>query len=134
MARRTHTIALVLGTRSGTPYSGIQSQLTSLGLGSTLTPADVALRAQVLSYAGCHRLNNNVAVGGGLTWPASLGFTHVSERETEVVSGETRFKISDALLNALLPARKAIFEDYLNNRPRPSKGPNHPRNGWRSPG
>ncbi|RYZ07406.1 MAG: hypothetical protein EOO73_12180 [Myxococcales bacterium] len=124
--------AVQLGTAPGALYDGIQGQLTTLG--SALTPADIALRAQALSCAGCHRLNNNVALGGGLTWPASLGFTHVTERETEVVAGETRFRISDALVNALLPARQAIFEDFLNDRPRPSKGPNHPLNNWRSHG
>lgn len=51
------------------------------------------------SCAGCHRLNNGVAVGGGLVWPKSLGFTHVSEQATEVVDGVTRFVISPALLN-----------------------------------
>jgi hypothetical protein len=65
------------------------------------------------------------ALGGGLTWPASLGFTHVTERETEVVGGETRFRLSDALVNSLLPARKQILEDFQNNRPHPSKGPTH---------
>src|SRR5882724_5749408 len=49
------------------------------------------------SCAGCHRLNNGVAVGGGLVWPKSLGFTHVSEQATEVVDGVTRFVISPAL-------------------------------------
>lgn len=124
--------AVQLGTTAGTLYNGIQTQLTTLG--STLTPTDVALRAQALSCAGCHRLNNNVALGGGLTWPASLGFTHVTERETEVVGGETRYLISDLLLNALLPARQAILEDFLNNRPRPSKGPTHPLSGSRTHG
>lgn len=124
--------AVQLGTSPSPLYSGIQAQLTALG--STLTPVDIALRAQALSCAGCHRLNNNVALGGGLTWPASLGFTHVTERETEVVGGETRFRISDALIDAALPARKAIFEDFLNNRPRPSRGPTHPLSSSRSHG
>jgi hypothetical protein len=70
-------------------------------------------------------LSNNVVLGGGLTWPASLGFTHVTERETEVVGGETRFRLSDTLVNSLLPARKQILEDFQNDRPRPSKGPTH---------
>lgn len=102
----------------------IQTQLNALG--SSLSPDEIVLRAQALSCAGCHRLNNNVVIGGGLTWPASLGFTHVTERETEVVDGETRFVLSPALLNVFLPARKAIFEEFLNNRPHPSKGPTHP--------
>jgi hypothetical protein len=58
----------------------------------------------------------------------------VTERATEVVSGEARFVLSDALLNYFLPARQAIFEDYLNNRPRPSKGPTHLLSGSSSHG
>jgi hypothetical protein len=121
-----------LGTAPSALRSAIQSQLSALG--SSLTPDEVVLRAQALSCAGCHRLNNNVALGGGLTWPASLGFTHVTERETEVVAGETRFRLSDALESFLLPARKQIIEDFLNDRPRPSKGPSHPLSGSRSHG
>jgi len=110
----------------------LQTQLSALG--STLTPDDIVARAQTQSCAGCHRLSNNAVLGGGLTWPASLGFTHVTERETEVVAGETRFVISGTLIDHLLPARKAIFEDFLNNRPRPSKGPAHPLSGSSSHG
>lgn len=105
----------------------IQTALTAIG--SSLTPDDIAKRAMAQSCAGCHRLNNNVDIGGGLIWPASLGFTHVTERETETVGGQVRFKISDTLINVLLPARKQIIEDFLNNRPRPSKGLDHPLSG-----
>jgi hypothetical protein len=115
------------GTGPSSLRSDLQTQLTTLG--STLTPDDIVARAQALSCAGCHRLSNNAPLGGGLTWPASQGFTHVTERATEVVGGETRFMLSDALLNHFLPARQAIFEDFLNNRPRPSKGPTHPLSG-----
>ncbi|HEY3254773.1 MAG TPA: hypothetical protein VGJ91_12525, partial [Polyangiaceae bacterium] len=119
--------SLQFGTAESPLRTDLQSQLTTLG--SALTPDDIVARAQALSCAGCHRLSNNVALGGGLTWPASLGFTHVTERVTEVVGGETCFVLSDALLNQFLPARKAIFEDFLNNRPRPSKGADHPLSG-----
>jgi len=112
--------------------SALQSQLTTLG--SALSPDDVVARAQALSCAGCHKLSSGAALGGGLNWPASLGFTHVTERQTEVVGGETRYVLSDALRLQFLPARKAIFEDYLNNRPRPSKGPTHPLSGSRTHG
>ncbi len=112
--------------------TSIQSQLSLLG--SSLTPDDIVFRAQALTCAGCHRLNNGVALGGGLTWPNSLGFTHVTERETELVNGELRFRISDALVNVLLPARKQILEDFLNNRPRPPRGPSHPLSGSKSHG
>jgi hypothetical protein len=112
--------------------SAIQAQLTTLG--SSLTPDEIVVRAQALSCAGCHRLNNNAALGGGLTWPESLGFTHVTERETEVVAGETRFRLSYALESFFLPARKAILEEFLNNQPHPSKGPTHPLSGSRTHG
>jgi hypothetical protein len=121
-----------LGTAPSSLRTGIQVALTAAG--SSLTPSDIVLRAQALSCAGCHRLNNNVALGGGLTWPPSLGFTHVTERETEMVGGEERFRISNTLIDVLLPARKAIFEDFLNERPRPLKGPTHPLSGSRTHG
>jgi len=116
-----------LGLAPSALRTAIQGQLTSLS--STLLPEDIARRAQALSCAGCHRLSSGVALGGGLTWPVSLGFTHVTERETEVVDGETRFLLSDALVKVFLPARKQIIEDFLNDRPHPSKGPTHPLSG-----
>ena len=112
--------------------TAIQDKLTALG--STLTPDEIALRAQAMSCAGCHRLNNDVAIGGGLTWPSALGFVHVSERETESVDGVTRQRISDALVNEFLPHRKVVVEDFLNNKPRPSKGPKCPIGGRHSHG
>lgn len=115
------------GTGPSALRTALQTQLTTLGSG--LTPDQIVLRAQALSCAGCHRLSNNVALGGGLTWPPSLGFTHVTERATEVVGGETRFVLSDALLNFFLPARKVILENFMNDRPHPSKGPTHPLSG-----
>jgi hypothetical protein len=126
---------LNLDQLSGTPSTlrtNVQSALTSAG--SSLTVPQIVLRAQALSCAGCHKLNNDVDLGGGLIWPKSLGFTHVTERETETVGGQERFRISDTLTNVLLPARQQIFEDFLNNRPRPSKGPDHPLSGSRSHG
>ena len=110
----------------------LQAQLTAIG--SSLTPDNIVQRAQALSCAGCHHLSNNAPLGGGVTWPLSLGFTHVTERETEVVSGEVRYRISDALTTQFLPAREQILEDFLNDRPRPSKGPDHPLNAWRTHG
>jgi hypothetical protein len=109
-----------------TPFrTAIENQL-ALGT-SGLTSVDLVNRAQALSCAGCHRLSNNVSLGGGLTWPPSLGFTHVTERETEVVSGVTRYRISDALVTAFLPHRKEVIEDYLNDRPRATPhGPHWP--------
>jgi hypothetical protein len=109
--------------------SSIQSALTALG--STLSPENVVARAQALSCAGCHHISNGASLGGGLTWPASLGFTHISERDVdlEVMDGGTRYKISDALASSFLPARKALTENFLNDVPLPAKPANAPIGG-----
>jgi hypothetical protein len=82
--------------------------------GSSLTPDNIVARVQALSCAGCHRLSNNADLGGGITWPPSLGFTHVTERATEVVDGSTRYALSDALNQAFLPHRQQLLEEYLD--------------------
>jgi hypothetical protein len=116
----------------GAGYGGfgsvIQTELTTLG--SSLTPLHIVKRAQVTACAGCHRFSSNADLGG-ILWPPSLGFTHVSERDAdlETVSGVTRFKISDALVNLLLPHRKVVLENFLNEVPRPAKGPKDPIGG-----
>jgi hypothetical protein len=117
------------GTAPNAFRSSIQGTLTSLG--SSLSPDDVVARAQTMSCAGCHRLSNNAPLGAGLTWPASLGFTHVSEKDVdlEVVGGVTRYLISSALTSSLLPHRKQVVDDYLNNVPHPAKPPTDPIGG-----
>jgi hypothetical protein len=109
--------------------TAIQDELTALG--STLTPDHVVLRAQAMACAGCHRFSNNVDIGGGLIWPASQGFTHVSERDAdlETVSGVTRFGISGALTGHFLPARKQLVENFLNDVPLPPRAPADPIGG-----
>jgi hypothetical protein len=126
----TETNYLVqFGTSPNAFRSAIQSSLAALG--SSLTPDDIVARAQVTSCAGCHRFSNNARIGNSLVWPASTGFTHVSERdaELETAAGVTRFHVSDALTNLLLPHRKQVVEDFLNNVPLPSKGPKDPIGG-----
>lgn len=118
------------GTGASHLRQGIQDALDATG--SVLTPDEVVLRAQALSCAGCHRLNNNVAVGGGLVWPSSLGFTHVTERVTETVGGVTRWVISPALLNVFLPKRKQILEEFLMDKPVKVKKKTDPIGGRRT--
>jgi hypothetical protein len=100
-----------LGTEFSRPRSEIEAKLSAAG--STLSVDDVVLRAQAQSCAGCHRLNNNVAIGDGLTWPSSLGFVHVSERLTEESPSGRRFMISDALRQVFLPRRFEILQKFL---------------------
>jgi hypothetical protein len=117
------------GTGTNAFRTAIQTSLTSLG--STLTPENVVARAQVTACAGCHRFSNNANLGNAMIWPPSLGFTHVSERDAdlETVAGVTRYQISDALENLLLPHRKQVLEDFLNEVPRPQMPPGDPIGG-----
>ncbi len=91
--------------------TNIQTQLTSIG--SALTPDHIVARAQAQSCAGCHQLSNGANLGGGLTWPFSLRFTHVSEA-TELGPDGARHRISQALTNVFIPHRKVVFETFIN--------------------
>lgn len=104
-------------TQFGTLPSALRSALTNelTTQGSTLTADHLVARAQAQSCAGCHRLSNGADLGGGIVWPASQGFTHVTERETEVADGLTRYTISDALVYEFLPHRKEVLERYLDD-------------------
>lgn len=100
--------------------TSIQNQLT--GLGSALTPDQIVARALTQTCAGCHRMSNGADLGGGLTWPHSLGFVHVTEREVETVDGALRYRISSALEDVFLPVRKQVMEDFLDNRSLRARG------------
>lgn len=100
----------------GTPLS---EAIDPLLVGTGLTMENVLDRARTQTCAGCHRRSRDVDLGGGLSWPADLGFVHVSERITEVVDGETRFDLSEALKEHFLPARETIMEDFMDDKPRP---------------
>lgn len=117
------------GPLPSTFSAAIEAELARLG--SSLLPLDIVRRAQAMSCAGCHRLSNSANLGGGLIWPPSLGFVHVSERDAdlETVNGVTRFRISDALANHFLPHRKQLVEDYLDQRPLPPRAPRDPIGG-----
>jgi hypothetical protein len=91
-----------------------------LGLGSNLTPTEIVRRSQTQSCAGCHQLSNQSPanlLGDGLVWPGSLGFVHVSERDTDIINAGLHFKISPALENVFIPHREDVFEDYLAGLP-----------------
>jgi hypothetical protein len=81
-------------------------------IGSTLAPEDIVARAQALSCAGCHQLSNGANLGGGITWPSSLGFTHVGEQVEQGPDG-SRHVISPALTNVFLPHRAAVLSNFL---------------------
>ncbi len=82
----------------------ITAELTALG--STLTTNNILARATTQTCAGCHQVSNGKALGGGLTWPSSLGFVHIDESST----------LSPALTGTFLPRRKVVLEKFINDR------------------
>jgi hypothetical protein len=82
--------------------NAIQAELTKLG--STLTPLDIVQRATTQSCAGCHQVSPGTDVGGGLTWPASEGFTQVDEQGQQ----------SAALAQVFLPFRKSVLTSFID--------------------
>ena len=90
----------------------IQAKLSSA---STLTPDNVIARAQTQTCAGCHHLSLNANLGGGLTWPATLVFTHEQLAPPLDTTGPDglRYQISPALQNVFLPFRKHVIETFL---------------------
>jgi hypothetical protein len=101
-----------LGPGPSTLRANIQSELNALS--STLTPEQVVARAMALSCAGCHRLSNGANLGGGIIWPPSLGFNHVSEQTDQGPDGP-RHRISPALAGTFLPRRKVVLDAFLNS-------------------
>lgn len=115
----------------GTGASPFRAALTTSLVPGGLGADDLVDRVQAMSCAGCHRFSNGADIGGGLTWPASLGFTHVSERDVDLegVGGVTRYALSVALTDHFLPHRRQLAQDFLANVPRPSRPPNAPIGG-----
>ena len=86
-----------------------------LGPGSTLTPDNIIARAQTQTCAGCHQLSINANLGGGLVWPASLGFTQERLAPPFDTTGPDgpRYQISPALQIVFRPFRKHVIETFL---------------------
>lgn len=99
------------GTAPNAFRANIQGQLNAIP--SALTPDNMVARAQALSCAGCHQHSNGANLGGGITWPNSLRFVHISE-QTDPGPDGPRHRISPALVNVFLPHRKAVLETFLN--------------------
>jgi hypothetical protein len=93
---RTHANATI--------KADIQTKLTQMG--STLTVANILDRATTQTCAGCHELSNGVSLGGGETWPSSLGFVQIDESSN----------LSPALTRVFLPRRKVVLEAFINAR------------------
>lgn len=91
-------------TADTTIRTAIQNKLTALG--STLTVDNILDRATTQTCAGCHQVSNGAPLGGGLTWPSSLGFVQIDENSN----------LSLALTRKFLPRRKNVLENFINSQ------------------
>jgi hypothetical protein len=82
--------------------AAIQTELTALK--SNLTPLDIIQRATTQACAGCHELSPGTSLGGGLTWPQTLGFVQVDEQGQQ----------SPALVDVFLPFRKTVLTKFID--------------------
>lgn len=88
--------------------AAITARLTQLG--SPLTSGQILARATTQTCAGCHQVANNLALGSGLRWPASLQFVHIDEQR----------RLSSALTSVFLPRRVQVLEGFINARCTPA--------------
>jgi hypothetical protein len=95
--------------------AAIQTKLN--GIGSTLTPTQIVERATTQSCGGCHHHSAERSLGGGLVWPSTLGFVHVSENGTEQGGFGPAFPISPALKEVFLPHRRNVVASFLAKPP-----------------
>jgi hypothetical protein len=84
--------------------TAIQTELTRIG--SRLTVNNILDRAATQTCAGCHQVSAFQGLGGGLTWPSTLGFVHIDEGGN----------LSPALTDTFLPRRRTVLEAFINAR------------------
>ncbi|MBO9664395.1 hypothetical protein [Dokdonella sp.] len=106
-------------TQASTAFRrAITTKLGTIPGATGLNATHVLNRALALSCAGCHSFAVGRDMGGGLgAWPSSLGFTHVSEQDSDVDNSGPdgpRFRISNALTDVFLPHRKRVLEGFLD--------------------
>jgi hypothetical protein len=102
-------------TTNGPGQLGTKIQQAITAQASPLTVDNVVRRIRTQTCAGCHQYSNgDNGIGGGATWPSSLGFTHESERDSDVEAGPNgpRFKISPALAG-FLQFRAQVIAKFL---------------------
>jgi hypothetical protein len=100
-----------LFSQTGAFAGAIQGRLNQIN--SPLSPLEIVERATTQSCGGCHEFSNNRPLGGALSWPASLGFVHVSEQGSEPGGFGPAFPISPALKNVFLPHRRDVMQSFL---------------------
>ena len=98
----------VSSLRTDVVYKGfatpqLRTQIQGAITDPALTVDNILDRATTQTCAGCHQLSNNVALGGGVTWPGSLNFVHIDENKN----------LSIALTQKFLPHRATVLRSFL---------------------
>jgi hypothetical protein len=110
--------------------ASFRAQIQAALGGTKLTAQNVVDRALTQSCAGCHELGPKRALGNGLVWPDSLGFTQITEQfPIAAPEGGARFRISPALTGTFLPHRKQVLESFLKAPPSCQPTPSPPAGG-----
>jgi hypothetical protein len=71
-----------------------------------LTANNILDRAETQTCGGCHQLSNGANLGGGVTWPQSLGFVQIDEGG----------RLSPALTQVFLPRRAQVLKTFLDSQ------------------
>lgn len=79
--------------------------------GASLTSDHILERALTQSCAGCHLLSDGRDLGGGVTWPFSLGFVHIED----FPDASGAYALSPALEDEFLPYRRDILFQFLSD-------------------
>jgi len=106
--------ALLAESRTGVAFlDQVKAQLAQANVSNSclsddpITPQAILRRSAALSCAGCHAperfLGADRSVGCGITWPKSLGQTHIDEHGN----------LSEALTDVYLPRRADVLLTYL---------------------
>ncbi|HVS33121.1 MAG TPA: hypothetical protein VMS98_16905 [Thermoanaerobaculia bacterium] len=101
-----------LGSPEGQAFEArIAAELERIG--STLTPAEIVLRAETRTCTGCH--SHSGPIGHGLSFPESLGLEHVSEDFMGPGPDGPRYLTSQAMWEVFIPNRMRILHDFLQS-------------------
>jgi len=88
--------------------ASFQAQIAAKITTPGLTVQNILDRATTQTCAGCHQLSAgaHAQLGGGVVWPASLGFVQINETS----------QLSPALTTSFLPQRSAVLTAFLRSQ------------------
>lgn len=88
--------------------ASFRTQIAANITNPSLTVQNILDRATTQTCAGCHQLSSgaHAQLGGGVVWPASLGFVQIDEQSN----------LSPALTTSFLPHRSGVLTSFLRSQ------------------